>query len=187
MLTCRQQVIQQDAEVRQKSVGKDLSVQLGVTPPLGPQDIMTQTTLLLLSRQSFTWLYSWSFFSVLLILTRMILLSLQPYRICNKKNETLRYGLGNFLHCKPMQTDKCNPSRKHLWTFLQMNPTGFVLLHLQCLTTGNTTGTDIFTHHLECPFSSFFSVASWAVYISLNFIVCFHAAADLSNGPLYEY
>lgn len=58
MLTCRQQVIQQDAEVRQKSVGKDLSVQLGVTPPLGPQDIMTQTTLLLLSRQSFTWLYS---------------------------------------------------------------------------------------------------------------------------------
>lgn len=160
MLTRRQRLIQQDTEVRQKPVGKDLHVQLCVTPPLGAQDIITQTTLLLLSRHSFTWLYSRSFSSVLLILIAKILLSLQPYKICNKKNETLRYGLGNFLHCEPMQADKCNPLRKHLWTFLQMNPTSFLPLHLQCLTTGNTAGTDIFTHHLECPLSSFFSVAS---------------------------
>lgn len=135
---------------------------------LEPKTFWLKTTLLLLSRQSFTWLYSRSFSSVLLVLTGMIPLSLQPCRICNKKNETLRYGPGNFLHCKPMQADKCYPLRKHLWTLLQMNPTGFVPLHLQCPTTGNTTGTDISTHHLEYPFSSFFSVASWTVYISLN-------------------
>lgn len=130
-------------------MGKDLGIQLGVAAPLGTQDSKLHYFSCL---DSFTRLYSRSFSSVLVILPGMIFLSLQPCRICNKKNETLRYGHGNFLHCKPMQADKCYPLRKHLWTFLQMNPTIFVPLHLQCPTTGNTTGTDISTH-LFHPFS----------------------------------
>lgn len=72
-----------------------------------------------------------------------------------------------------------------------MNPTGFVPLYLKRITTGNNTGTHIFTQTgsrcLKCHHTSFFLVAPRAVYISSNLIVCFHAAADLPNSSLKKY
>lgn len=69
-----------------------------------------------------------------------------------------------------------------------MNPTGFVPLHLKRLSSGNNTGTGIFTqtgsHCLKCYCASFLLVAPRAIYISLNLIVCFHAAADLPHSSL---
>lgn len=72
-----------------------------------------------------------------------------------------------------------------------MNPTGFVPLHLKHVSSGNNTGTGIFTqtgsHCLRCYCASFFLVAPRAIYISLNLIICFHAAADLPNSSLKKY
>lgn len=64
------------------------------SPPLEPQNSVAGAASLLLSRQSFTWVYLRSSSSNLLVLTARMLWSLQPQRSCDEQNEAVGMALG---------------------------------------------------------------------------------------------